>query len=303
MSATEPKTNPKDGETVNPDPEYVWHFTTQEGLPAILLGKDGLLAGHSSFMDDLDDATYSRQAVSLILDALWQPLVVKAKDPAGRKEMLPLVKNRILSGAIYPFFIACFSTRSDDYEMWKVRTGNGGFALKIRYRDFKADTASEDVVFKECSYGKTDEASEILRKIQDALVEYNQLVSYDAIPEHSDKDLSKIVMGLHDLSMSLIGYKKGQFHFENEIRLVRHFKDESSIKPGQIRFIESKPFITIPNKMGKHFRDYVDEILVSPFGDKAKSLTIASFVARILRKDPDFVRETTNVVKPLEDIR
>ncbi|MBQ6247442.1 MAG: hypothetical protein IJK04_11290 [Kiritimatiellae bacterium] len=301
MSATEPKTNPKSDETVNPDPEYVWHFTTQEGLPAILLGEDGLLAGHSSFMDDLEDASYSRQAVSLIIDTLWNALT--SKWPGGIERKLQLLKNRMLSGAVYPFFIACLSTKSDDYEMWKVRTGNGGFALKIRYRDFKADTEGEDVVFKECQYGKTDEATGILRKIQNALDLYRQQIINGDREAHSKEELARIVRGLHDLSMELVGHKKEKYRFENEIRLVRHFKDESSIKPGQIRFIESKPFITVPNNKGKHFRDYVDEILVSPFGDVAKSLTIASFVARILGKDPDFVREMTNVVKPLEKRR
>ena len=99
MSATEPKTNPKSDETVNPDPEYVWHFTTQEGLPAILLGEDGLLAGHSSFMDDLEDASYSRQAVSLIIDTLWNALT--SKWPGGIERKLQLLKNRMLSGAVY----------------------------------------------------------------------------------------------------------------------------------------------------------------------------------------------------------
>lgn len=269
--------------------EKVWHFTSLDALPAIMLGHDGILAGHTSFMDDPDDTSLTRQATTMILDILRGRLLNDKPDKAEREEIIPIVKSRILSGAIYPFFIACLSKRIDVFDMWKEYTGNGGFALEIRYPEFKDDVEDIEngIEFVDCSYDSFDEGVETVKKVGDAIRQYNEAVASKESPEFSDKDLMIITKKLRDLAKKLVGNKRSRFGFENEIRLVRNF--ETTISAKDIRFIGPKPFVAIHTK--KPFVEYVDKILVSPFGDVKKSLALASMVSTALGKSADFVQE------------
>ena len=267
------------------DSGILWHFTSQEGLPSILLGDDGLLAGHTSFMSDPEDC--------ILRNRLWASLVkvVKGnpKEASEEEKIFAAVEERIAAGAFYPIFVACFTTDVHEKQMWTSRTQNGGFAIGFDKEMLLADIGrqSDDVFVKVCDYDTFEENKQKCDKLRED-------IAFFAGQEQDDKSRIAEYRRLKDECMKLVACKRRPLEWEQETRIVYSFP--SALPEERIRYLGARPFVTMALKT--HIRNYVKCIAVSPLGDVRRSLVLANFVAAAIGKEPDIVQEMDYFVFP-----
>ena len=276
------------------DHRLLWHFTSVEALPKILLGNDGILAGHASFMDDPLDCSLSYR----LLASIATIVATQHKGDDDYLEKLrtvytPAIK-RVQEGASFPIFIACFSTKATDPKMWKVRTGKmGGFAIGFRRDALMEDISSsaDNTSFETCSYTTFEEHNQLVSSSEQLAVSTNELLNAGGNVHQ------KVINAINErlkMAKMVVSTKRTEFAFENEIRLVSMFLNP--VPSPRLRYINGKPYVTIPSKT--HIRNYVEKILVSPYRCVEQSMVVASLVANEIGLSQNAVEEVSELTVP-----
>ena len=240
---------------LNDDPkshQLLWHFTSVEALPKILLGSDGVLAGHASFMDDPLDCSLSYRMMASIA-------MIVANQHKGDDDYLEKFRNvyapaikRFQEGAIFPIFIACFSTKVTDSKMWKVRTGNtGGFAIGFRRDALMEDLSSSaaNTSFETCSYTTFDEHNRLVSSSEQLVVSTNKL---SGSGENAHQNVVKEIDARLKIAKKMVSTKRPEFAFENEVRLVSMFW--KPVPSTRLRYIRE-------NRISRFLRKHMSEIM------------------------------------------
>ena len=296
----------EDTEGRNPKPNdlpraTLWHFTDQNGLHPILLGNDGLLAAHVSFMSDTDDDSLGKRLNKLIMH-LFSVMAEKSKPgttvPDDVRRKFDETAN---SGSLFPVFVACFTTSPDEERQWTERTGNGGFAIgfsKELQDELTASYPSFDEgnqlpvnrggVFQSCDYEHYDQQQRELKQIENEVSEVERIIvrSEKSLTAEFSKRFANLLQHLREESQRMTFFKKPSLAWEREYRLAYYFPDKD-VPLGRFRFIAGKPRVTMELK--KPLGNYVREILISPFGDVAKSTVIAHLVGAAIGLNPDCI--------------
>ncbi len=250
---------------------YLWHFTSCEALPKILLGEDGLLAGSTVFMDDTTDSYMSRELLKATI-----PLHNAMIQAMGSKT-LSVQEKLYSSGMLLPTFAVSFTSEIQQ-AMWQVYTKTGGVAIGFDPKALVDAVKSQtddcfDVLVKECDYMPfTDMSDTIVKLGQFIKQKVAQIAAGDKFG--SLGKLNALAIKCAERSRLYVFKKRECFGWEKEFRIAYVCKDDRNLC-NRLRFCNGKPFVTMQLPDGKRIRDYVRKISISPFGDMAKTRTIA----------------------------
>lgn len=271
----------------------LWHFTTQENLPKILLGNDGFLAGHTSFMSDKDDCVLSNEALAMIAEIV----LAKERKPKTTPQVYAPAKERILAGAVFPSFVTCFTEDTRERKMWSEYTDKGGFAIGIDKEAFESDikTKYPFVEFEKCKYETFEQQLARIGRLSEQVYDFKKKIAHERLSDADLKELDKLGSKILVAARESVFHKRNELSWEHEYRLIA--KPEGDIPSNQIRFIGDKPFLALPT--GKPLKDYVRQIRVSPFGDVRKSVAIATFVAQAINLNKNNIVEMTDFIVPV----
>ena len=261
--------------------DLLWHFTSCDALPKILLGGDGLLARSTLFMDDHDDSSLSRKLIKA-LSPVFNFLEQKNSDSerAGN-DVLSAIDRHIQAGVAIPSFAICFAKTTDDPTMWQLYTRNGGVAIGIDKKPFVAELENENddcvkVISKDCDYQSYQALSEkvdaIGLELAQLVNESNEKGNEEKLREHLVPILKKGV----ELFEQLVFVKRKGFEIEQEFRVAFIHESSNRLK-SRLRFVADKPHIAM--KMGSKISSFVRQIRISPFGNVAKTRAVAYLVA------------------------
>lgn len=290
-----PKVSETDAPETDTPSDLLWHFTSLDVLPKILLGDDGLLAGHTSFMDDPDDCALRNRLWKTTTDLVHSLVAGTTSYSEDEIPVYSMLRSSIESESCYPIFAACFSNDPPNSKMWQHYTPQGGVSIgfdKDKLLHSIQDDDS-DVWFEDCDYDSYEQRAAQVDTLEREIKALSSKPMADEDKSGTKKGTEQTICNLLAQARKLIGVKRPTMKWEQEKRLVVAFK--RTVPANRLRFIAGKPFVTIPFRA--HIRNYVREIKVSPFGDVRHSLVVASFVAAAIDLEPDNVHLITNCVK------
>ena len=303
MSTRDEKTD--DGVGKTPEKE-LWHFTDQNGLYPILVGPDGLMAGHVAFMSDIEDSLLCRR-----LNALAIQFFAYAKERSNTKDdetakLIRKLKNTAQCGTLFPMFATCFTAGEPDEKHWIERTGNGGFAIRFQSKLFdelqhkypqskieksvrpKSELPLDDGgVFGECSYDSYVKELNTMAQTEEAVQQFKDFAAKRADPPKEEmSEADRIFFNMRAQAERLAFVKRPSFRWEKEYRLAYFFPD-TSVPLNRLRFVGNRPFVTM--ELAEPLGNYVKEIRISPLGNVTKSTVIAHLVGAAIGLAPDFI--------------
>lgn len=124
----------------------LWHFTTLDALPKILLQDDGLLAGHTSFMSDPNDCVISNRFREVMLELFCVAIHHLIPNAIITDSTKKLVARQLGIGADIPTFITCLSTSLNNPKRWKESTRHGGVAIGFNASKLHGDLKTDPLV-------------------------------------------------------------------------------------------------------------------------------------------------------------
>lgn len=267
----------------------LWHFTDQQSLFPILLGNNGLMACHTSFMSDTEDSSLSKRATSLLVrfGADIVPLFEShAIVPDAAKELGILFAK---TGSLVPTFATCFSTTTKEPRLWQEHTKEGGFAIGFSpcLMDELKSRISNDTLFQSCQYNTFETTERLLLEIEESVSHIGPWVSGQQKGSDDKKEQAlKVIAKISKAIRKTVFVKQSKFSWEHEYRLAYVFENE--VPKDRLRFIGEKPFLTM--ELSDSIGSYVKEIRISPFGNRDKSCVIASLVGTAIGLDADQIK-------------
>ena len=260
----------------------IWHFTSLEALPKILLEEDGLLAGHTSFMSDPEDCKPSNRLREIMLELFCSMLPYLQPGSIVTDDAKALVARQFGIGADIATFIACFSPLLDNKKRWKESTRNGGVAIGFNAARL-GDALGVDPTISTC-ISSYDHYKKTLATL-DAWERKAPLLSLRLKRENTPKKRIEILCGGWKLLESMKGFardlvflKRPKFRWETEFRAACIFENE--VPESRLRYIGGKPYVTLALPM--HIRNYVDRIVISPRGNRIKSEVVATLIGKAI---------------------
>ena len=255
----------------------LWHFTSVDALPKILLGDDGLLAGNTLFMDDPYDCQLSRNIVKIVVQLLE---ALRTGNSYNGVQNNPGIKRWLNSGAAMPTFVTCFTNAVNDSKMWQFRAKQDcvaiGFDPAIRRYFRKCPDKVFNVSFKKCDYISYDAVSNQIDNIYEKVSK--RILPYAGIMNSSTRSaISQVVDDLLDVAKKLVFVKKKSYRWEKESRAAFILSDADLLR-SRLRFIDGKPYVRALDPT--IFRRLVKSIRISPFGDVARVSSISYLIGK-----------------------
>jgi hypothetical protein len=239
------------------DEDLLWHFTSCDALSKILLGKDGLLAGSTLFMDDADDCSLSRRLLQATIP-LQQAIANASGSGVLSSKMAP---KYFSSGMALPTFAVSFTVMVKNPVMWQVHTKAGGVSIGFNRSMLENALRIQkdncfDVEAKECEYRTFQSLARNIdtfeRRIKKALgkstnhiINQGQLTVFQKMKNRCD-----------ELAKELVFTKKRDLKWEKEFR-ISYVCRNKNLLVDRLRFYNGKPFVTMKLPAGKLIRDFV----------------------------------------------
>lgn len=255
--------------------QYLWHFTSQEGLSKILREDDGLLAGHALFMKDTEDCSLLRR-LNKVEVGLGSLIVQKHFGNTDIEDARTVMKKTADSGTYRSVFIACFTTTTKEPKMWAEYTKDGGFAIGFDKEQLISELEAcqkthRNILWNKCDYLSLSNSVYEMEQLEKAF----SMIEKGTTANLSIEDIAKPFMRCREITEDLVFRKSAELSWENEMRLAYVF-EQGEIPASRLRFIDGKPFVTL--ELSAPISTYVRCIRISPFGDVEKSRAIAQLV-------------------------
>ena len=282
-SGNEPVPSDEDG--------LIWHFTSLDALPKILLDKDGLLAGHTSFMSDPEDCSLINRNRSVEVGAFSTWIEAQREECLIDPATVDTTREWFKIGREHPIFIVCFTTVTNDYRRWIDSAKNGGFSIGFESAALEDALKSAGIVLRQnCTYHDYEEWSQKILKREQRLTEFDKIVRVvGANLPQAKTDIEEFLTECFKNEEQLVFKKRPNLEWEQEYRVACSF--DGDIPKDRLRFIAGKPFVTLA--LPVHIRQCVRKIKVSPFGDVTKSKIVADFVAKAIGLTGDDIIDVT----------
>ncbi len=270
--AIKPMPRDKDG--------LIWHFTSVDALPKILLGEDGLWAGHASFMSDPMDCALINRNRAIEVGAFADYISLQHEKGLVDEAVKNEVQEWNRRGEENPTFITCLTPVTDEPQRWIETTRDGGYAIgfdaSLLENLLKSD---ENVIGDNCSYFDYED------KLSTIVHRERTLVEIENAMRSNNYDKNAIIARLYELLKNcftneddFIFKKRPSLEWEKEYRIACSFKED--IPNNRLRFINGKPFVTLA--LSVHICHCVRRIKVSPLGNIMQARIEASMVARAI---------------------
>ena len=263
-------------EPVMDNSDLIWHFTAPDALYHILSPKEGLLATHQAFMNDISDCELVRRINSCYADLLDHS--IDAPDSKLPRKYVEL-KAGLRAGTHYTIFLACFSTTQNNPLLWRCYTSNGGFAIGISKEDLTDNLDLEKypisaIRFEPCIYSKWGKVNKMVEDIEKDFKSRFSKMKKGTAEEKAIISMESIKQVL-ELNRELVFCKHPYFREEKEYRLMISFMNP--VPFSDLIVLNGKPRVRVPLKVS--FSSLVKHIYVSPLGDKVSNYKLAQILA------------------------
>lgn len=264
-------------ESVQPDKEdYLWHFTpTPEALFSIL--KNGVRATHSSCLSDKMDCLLRNEIRTIYVD-----LINTKRSKAGKSSYLEpeeeMLRSVFEQDLFHPAFVSCYLQKLDDAfdAAWDQYTPAGGFGIGIK-REFVEKLKNQridgcSIHADVCKYTFEEQRKQVETTINDILSETTEVRTI----EEAEALCRKHIAAIEKLTNKLLFVKRSTFSWEKEYRIAYVFNerlpsDKLQVQHGKLFFFP--PYL-------EDTKDWVCQILISPYGDSEGNLRIARLFAQ-----------------------
>jgi hypothetical protein len=201
-------------------PEYLYHYTTAEGLLGIVKNRE-MWATDIFYSNDRQEVHHG---IELAIEEL------RGKDiHEGYKKDAPMVVSMLESVRPLTFqpriYVSCFSEKADDLSLWRSYCPRGGYAIGFR-RDALQALTSRQTYLLPCLYTQAEQRDEIKQHLMQPPV--------DEAGQHV-WPLGGPLGLLHGLVAVSVRLKNSSFSNEAEWRLVRVLVDKSERKDDYLK--------------------------------------------------------------------
>ena len=241
-------------------------------------------------MNDVEDCSLCRKLLQATI-----PLQQAISQAIGRGTVPEtLAKKYFAAGMAMPTFAACFTTKRDDALMWQLHTRGGGVAIGFDRNLQVAVKTQEDPCFdvssEKCIYDRyslySDEVGRICKELA-GIPNFNCTIRYEDIKDHFG-----LIRQIRDLAAQLVFVKKASFSWEEEIRFAFVLRNGCNLG-NRLRIINGNPFVTMMLPNNQKIGRFVKEILISPFGNVAKTRAIAFMVGETINLPAKKIQDGT----------
>ena len=262
------------------DNNLLWHFTTTENLPKVLLEAPFLTAGHTAFLSDPEDSVLSRRTMALSVELLKALARVRNGAVVIPEKVAEKTVTLLKGGLVAPTFVLCLTDSVEDFRMWKAYTSNGGVAIGFDRAKLVAFLKGIGASVSKCFYKGYADMERMVDGFENDIRTIQKMAdegpSNNEDMEDFDILFENIAKTVKMLSEKLVFLKRERFRFEAETRIAFTLLNETS-KVHQC-FFGTRPRLgfdwSIPIK------SFVQEIWISPLGDEEVTMSVAHLVAR-----------------------
>jgi hypothetical protein len=149
-------------------PEYLYHYTTAEGLIGIVKNRE-IWATDIFYLNDQREF---RHGIKLAVEELQGKGIYE-----GYRKHVPATTSMLGSVAPLTFpvrvYVSCFSTEADSLGLWRSYCPRGGYAIGFRYDDLDA-LRSRNVHLQPCFYDETEQRGVIRGLLTQACADYDR---------------------------------------------------------------------------------------------------------------------------------
>lgn len=248
-------------------PGTLWHYTTTEGLRAIL-SSHRLRLSHARFLNDSSEIALGWSRVTAALDGA----IFSATNLKGLFEMTKSVTGKVYHATHY--FTFCLSARADSLSQWRAYSDSGsGYSLGFDPKQLLASTEPDvTCLLLRMVYSRADQSLLLERGVEAAREFFGELLQKPVAAEEKEPILGRANVRLsHFMMRAALSFKDDSFEDEREWRLVTGLHpDEASCQEllSHVDFRSGggivRPYLDVPHGPPPDKRLPISRIVLGP---------------------------------------
>lgn len=248
-------------------PAILWHYTTAEGLRAILTSHRVRLS-HARFLNDSSEIALGWSRVTAALDKA----ISSATNLKGLFQMTKSVTGEVYHATHY--FTFCLSARADSLSQWRAYSDSGaGYSLGFDAKLLPGSTEPDvTCLLLRIVYSPDDQSLLLERGIQAAREFFTHLLAEPVAVDEQEPILGRANVQLsHFMMRAALSFKDDSFEDEREWRLVTGLHPAETPSQELLAHVDFrsgggivKPYLDVPHDPAPAKRLPVSKIILGP---------------------------------------